>query len=120
MLAPNSGSSAIICNTSWIYSFSSLDIPTILPALPDFLAAVFLAGTRPFALDLIDLTAGASCIDFSSYAPCAAAIAAACLACSAALCSGVVEKSYTGRSDLFGVVVMVVLINDGLRVGMRR
>ena len=40
-------------------------------------------------------------------------------ACSLALSSGDVEKSYTGRSDLFGVVVMVVM-NDGLRDGMRR
>ena len=33
----------------------------VLPALPDFLAAGFLAGTRPFAFALTVLTAGASC-----------------------------------------------------------
>ena len=89
----------------------------VLPALPDFLAAAFLAGTRPF--DLIALTAGASCF-LSDASNCATCIAASILACSSALCSGVVEKSYTGKSDLFGVVVMVVIINDVLRDGMRR
>ena len=93
-----------------MYSFSSLDIPTILPALPDFLAAGFLVGTRPFAFALAVLTAGAS---FLSVAlSCATWIAASILACSSALCYGVVEKSYTG--------FMGVIINDGLRDGMRR
>ena len=35
-----------------MYSFSSLLIPTILPALPDFLVAACLVGTRPFAFAL--------------------------------------------------------------------
>ena len=77
-----------------MYSFSSFDIPTILPALPDFLVAAFLVGTRPFAFALAVLTAGASCClsDALSFATC---IAASILACSCALCSGVVAVSYT-------------------------
>ena len=99
--------------------FSSADIPTTLPDLEPL--AAFLAGTSFLAF--IFATAGASCFLLAAGAFIAASaslIALSIAACSLALCSGVVEKSYTGRSDLFGVVVMGVIMNDGLRDGMRR
>ena len=82
--------------------------------------AAFLAGTSFLAF--IFATAGASCFLAAGafMAASASLIALSIAACSLALCSGVVEKSYTGRSDLFGVVVMGVIMNDGLRDGMRR
>ena len=98
-------------------TFSSADIPTTLPDLEP----LALAGTSFLAF--IFATAGASCFLLAAGAFIAASaslIALSIAACSLALCSGVVEKSYTGRSDLFGVVVMGVIMNDGLRDGMRR
>ena len=94
--------------------FSSADIPTTLPDLePLALAGAFLAGTSFLE---IALTAGAGCLAAGAFiAASASLIALSIAACSLALSSGDVEKSYTGS-----YVVMVVIMNDGLRDGMRR